>query len=297
MRPQKSRPVRAGDRVADLYPPETGRRRFVKGVVGGSALAATGVTGSSVVQLLTTPSGRGGGVLQYFGIELTDGPAPRGMPLIPVRIDSEGFLSGVFPPAEEREVEGRTITVAQTEIGGTVYSPEWFQYCGVQSIPAVAPGSDQDDAFRYDAGGYAWQREAVSPGQRMHVDDVADYREWRNEIGTAGLGKPATGTWRSVDVPGSETLPIQVVRVSDDRFERMLSDPVSGSFVRAAAPEGFLAWLNKCTHFCCVPGYKQSQQAVAFGAADAVYCPCHQSVYDPFSVVQETFVALPRPEE
>jgi Rieske Fe-S protein len=291
------RPVRARDDDADVYPAATGRRRFVKGVVGGAALAGTGVAGSAVVQLSTAPSGRGGGVLQYFGIELTDGPAPRGMPLIPVRIDSEGFLSGLFPPAEEREVGGRTLPVAEADVGGTTYSTEWFQYCGVQSIPAVAPGAEQDDAFRYDEGGYAWQREAVSAGQRIHVDDFADYREWRNEIGAAGLGKPATGTWRSVDVPGEETLPIQVVRVADRLFDRMVANPVSGAFVEAAAPEGFLAWLNKCTHFCCVPGYKQTQQAVAFGAANAVYCPCHQSVYDPFSVVQESFVALPRPDE
>jgi Rieske Fe-S protein len=290
-------PARASDSDLDSYPPETGRRRFVKGVVGGAALSGTGAAGSAVVQLSTAPSGRGGGVLQYFGIELTDGPAPRGMPIIPVRIDSEGFLSGLFPEATERDAGGRTILVAEADVGGATYSTEWFQYCGVQAIPAVAPGSDQDDALRYDEGTYAWQQADVSPGQQMHVDDFADYREWRNEFGSAGLGKPATGTWRSADVPGEETLPIQVVRVTDRLFERMLEDPVSGSFIEAAAPEGFLAWLNKCTHFCCVPGYKQTPQATVFGAEDAVYCPCHQSVYDPFSVVRESFVALPRPEE
>jgi Rieske Fe-S protein len=131
----------------------------------------------------------------------------------------------------------------------------------------------------------------------MHVDEFADYREWRNGIGRPGLGKPATGSWRSVGVPSGEVLPIQLVRIADDRFERLLADPVAGRFVEAAAPDGFLAWLNRCTHFCCVPGYKQSAQAVAFDAEDGVYCPCHQSVYDPFSVVQESFVALPRPDE
>jgi site-specific DNA-cytosine methylase len=33
-----------------------------------------------------------------------------------------------------------------------------------------------------------------------------------------------------------------------------------------------------------------------FSVADEIYCQCHQSVYDPFSVIQESFVALPRPE-
>jgi Rieske Fe-S protein len=272
------RPVRAED-DSDRYPPTTGRRRFVKGVVGGAVLSGAGITGSAAVQLSTTPTGRGGGVRRYFGIELTAGPAPRGLPVIPVRIDSEGFLSGLFPPATERDVGGRRLLVAEADVGGATYSTEWFQYCGVQGVPAVAPGAEQDDAFRYDAGAYAWQREAVSQGDRMHVDEFADYREWRNEVGSAGLGKPATGTWRSVDVPSAETLPVQVLRVEDRLLDRMLADPVSGAFVAAAAPEGFLAWLNKCTHFCCVPGYKRTRQAVAFGAADRVYCPCHQSVY------------------
>jgi Rieske Fe-S protein len=287
------RPARTGD---DHSPLDTGRRRVVRGVVGGAVLTGAGASGATVVGLSTSPTGRGGGVRQYFGIELTDGPAPRGMPLIPVRVDDEGFLSGLFPPAEEREVGGRTVLVAEADVGGATDSTEWFQYCGVRSVPAVAPGSAQDDFLRYDAGGDDWQREAVAPGQRMHADDFADYREWRNEFGRAGLGKPATGTWRSVDVPGSETLSVQVVRVAGGVLDRMLADLVSGAFVAAAAPDGFLAWLNKCTHFCCVPGYERTAQAAAFGAEDA-YCPCHQSVYDPFSVVQESFVALPRPDE
>jgi Rieske Fe-S protein len=220
------------------------------------------------------------------------------MPLIPVTVDDEGLLSGLFPPAEERTATaGQTELVAEADVGGTTYSTEWFQYCGVQAVPAVAPGSEQDDALRYDDGGYDWQREAVTAGDQMHVDDFADYQEWGNNIGRAGLGKPATGTWRSVDVPSEETLPVQVVRIADDLYEAMLADPLSGSFVAAAAPDGFLAWLNKCTHFCCVPGYKQTEQALTFNAGDGVYCPCHQSVYDPFSVVSESFVALPRPED
>jgi Rieske Fe-S protein len=211
------------------------------------------------------------------------------MPVVPVRIDEDGFLSGVWPGDGDGE--------AVVDVGGVPYSGEWFQYCGVQSIPAIRPGSEQDNFLRYDAGGYDWQRETVAQGDRMHVDDFADYADWTNGLGSTGLGKPATGTWRSVDVPGEETLPVQVLKVADRRFERMLAAPSTGSFLAAAAPDGFLAWLNKCTHFCCVPGYKQTDQSLAFGAADAIYCPCHQSVYDPFSVVLDQFVALPRPEE
>ena len=69
------------------------------------------------------------------------------------------------------------------------------------------------------------------------------------------------------------------------------------AWVDAATDRGFIAWLNKCTHFCCVPGWKQSADAPKFNAADDVYCQCHQSVYNPFSIVQTLFTALPRPDD
>ena len=67
-------------------------------------------------------------------------------------------------------------------------------------------------------------------------------------------------------------------------------------WLQASTSEGFIAWLNKCTHFCCVPGYKQAADAARFGGEDGVYCQCHQSVYDPFSIVQTLFIARPRPD-
>jgi Rieske Fe-S protein len=80
----------------DKYPADSGRRRFVKGVVGGAALAGVGATGAAAVNSATTSPGAGGGTTQAYAIENTDGPAPRGMPQIPVEVDSEGFLKGVW---------------------------------------------------------------------------------------------------------------------------------------------------------------------------------------------------------
>ena len=56
------------------------------------------------------------------------------------------------------------------------------------------------------------------------------------------------------------------------------------------------AWLDKCTHFCCVPTFKGTAQSAQFDAENRVYCPCHQSVYDPYSIIGSSYVALPRPE-
>jgi Rieske Fe-S protein len=215
------------------------------------------------------------------------------MPLIPVEIDSEGYLKGVWPEVKTETQNGIEIEIAATEDfrgSGITYSSEWFQYCGVQSYPQLAPSYDGDNFFRSDSGAYTWQQETYEAGDQLHVDDFSDYQEWGNEFGTAGIGKPATGTWRSTD--SDDTMPIQVIK-SDIVEQRA---PEVGGFFEAATQEGFIAWLNKCTHFCCVPGWKQSGDAAKFGDADGVYCQCHQSLYDPFSVVQTLFTALPRPD-
>ncbi|MFB6299511.1 MAG: ubiquinol-cytochrome c reductase iron-sulfur subunit [Halobacteriales archaeon] len=280
----------------DKYPESSGRRRFVKGVVGSAALAGVGATTSAAINTTTARSGAGGGTLQYFGIENTDGPAPRAMPMIPIRIDNEGFLKGYWPEVSTEMVGGRQVTVAREQVGPITYSSEWFQYCGVQTYEGVKPDADQDNYFRYvenPPGEYGWQQD-VEAGGKVHVDDFSDYKEWNNGIGTAGAGKPAMVNWRS---EGTENvMPVQILR--SPRLERAV-DQAEGEvaeWLNAATRDGFMAWLDKCTHFCCVPAFKGFTDSAKFGAANEVYCQCHQSVYDPFSIVKKTFVALPRPE-
>jgi Rieske Fe-S protein len=274
----------------DKYPEESGRRRFVKGVVGGSALAGVGALGTVTVNSATASPGAGGGSTQAWAIENTDGPAPRGMPQIPIEIDSEGYLKGVWPDVETVTQGGRQVQIAEMDLGGTTYSSEWFQYCGVEGYAGIQPGYESDNYFRTGSNpAYDWQSSSKEEGDRLHVDDFSDYQEWGNGIGTAGTGKPATGRWRSEDA--EDIVPIQVLRSS--RIEEAAQD---SEWLQASTSEGFIAWLNKCTHFCCVPGYKQSEDAARFGNANGVYCQCHQSIYDPFSVVQTLFIARPRPE-
>ncbi|EMA46168.1 hypothetical protein [Halococcus saccharolyticus] len=279
----------------DRYPAESGRRRFVKGVVGASALGATGISTALATNLTTTSSGAGGGAIQYYGIENTDGPAPRGLPQIPVEIDDEGNLKGIWPEVKTETVNNEEVQIAEMQLGGTTYSSEWFQYCGVQTYPGVRPDTDQSNFFRSaSSSSYDWQSD-IETGAQLTVSDFDDYETWGNDIGESGIGKPAQATWRSQDLPPQETIPIQVLRST--RIEEMAksaSDPAVREWLQASTDQGFIAWLNKCTHFCCVPGFKETAE---FGAANSVYCPCHQSVYDPFSIVQRQFTSLPRPED
>jgi Rieske Fe-S protein len=274
----------------DKYPEESGRRRFVKGVVGGSALAGVGTLGTVTVNSATASPGSGGGTTQAWAIENTAGPAPRGMPQIPLEIDSEGYVRGLWPDVETVSQGGRQVEIAEMDLGGSTYSSEWFQYCGLEGYQGIQPSYESENYFRSGSSpAYDWQSSAKEGGDRFHVDDFSDYEEWGNGIGTAGVGKPATGTWRSQGA--DNVVPIQILRST--RIEEAAQND---EWLQASTAEGFIAWVNKCTHFCCVPGYKQSADAARFGNADGVYCQCHQSVYDPFSLVQTLFVARPRPD-
>src|SRR6056297_3015253 len=161
----------------DKYPKETGRRRFVKGVVGSAALASVGVGGAAALDTATSPSGVGGGITQFVGIENTDGPAPRGMPIIPIEIDSDGALKGVWPEPKEITQGGRTVQVAESDVGGVKYSAAWFQYCGVQNYEGIQPAVEQDNYFRAVGSpppGFTWQKENKSAGDKFFVEDFAD---------------------------------------------------------------------------------------------------------------------------
>jgi Rieske Fe-S protein len=286
----------------DKYPTESGRRRFVKGVVGSAALSGVATGGLTAMNWTTSSSGAGGGITTYIGIENTGGPAPRGMPLIPVEVTSAGEIQGVYPEVETRTVQGREVQVAEQELGGMTYSANWFQYCGVQTYQGIRPDADQDNLFRTTAapGGFEWQQD-IDPGTPVTLDMFEDYEDWGNGIGRSGLGKPAAAQWRS-EGEGVQTMPVQVLRTPE--LPKMINGEGKYSeipqstrdFLDAATEENVMAWLDKCTHFCCVPHFKAYSSSAQFGGEDAVYCQCHQSIYDPFSPVEVRFTALPRPD-
>jgi len=207
-----------------------------------------------------------------------------------VEIQDDGTIKGVWPEVTTVEEAGREIQVAEMELGGTTYTSEWFQYCGVQTYGGIQPDYESDNVIRAASGPpYDWQSEELSAGDPLNISQFEDYEEFDTGIGQGGLGKPAMGTWRSQDA--ENTIPVQVLRAPQ---VGQLAE--NDDFMAAATAQDTMAWLDKCTHFCCVPAYKAYEQSGQFGGADKVYCQCHQSIYDPFSVVTKSFVALPRPE-
>ncbi len=278
----------------DKYPAETGRRRFVTGVVGSAALSSVGVGGAAALDSVTDAAGEGGGTTTFVAVENTAGPAPRGMPIIPIEVNG-GEISGVWP---EYDPEAGVAIARDFGGSGIDYSSAWFQYCGIQTSTGVYPQSEAETKFLSSPGAFDWQSD-VEQGAPLTVDMFDDYETWGNGIGQAGLGKPASATWRSTGDGGG--VPVQIIRSTE--VEKMAAGEgeygdLPGniqSFISEATDQGFIAWLNKCTHFCCVPGFKTQEGSANFGGANAIYCQCHQSVYDPFSPVAKQFVALPRP--
>jgi nitrite reductase/ring-hydroxylating ferredoxin subunit len=222
------------------------------------------------------------------------------MPMIPIEVTSSGELRGVWPPTEEVQQAGRTVTVARMDVGGLTYSSSWFQYCGVQQYEGAQPGVDANNFMLASQGAYDWMGD-IESGARLTVDMFEDYREWGNGIGRSGLGKPAVANWRVPDE--GRAMPVQVLRSpevpkianGEGQYSEIPGDV--RSFFDAATDQSFMAWLSKCTHFCCAPGFKTLGESARFGGENAVYCQCHQSIYDPFSPVRTQFIALPRPEE
>ncbi|PAU82992.1 cytochrome B [Halorubrum salipaludis] len=275
---------------SDKYPAESGRRRFVKGVVGGAALAGVGAMGSATVNTLTTSGGVGGGSTVAMSIAHTGGPAPRGLPQIPVEVTDDGYIRGIWPEVQTVTQEGREIEVAQEQLGGRTYSGEWFQYCGVESQENIDPNFESDNLFRAAPGKYDWQDETYDAGDQIHVDDFDDYAEWGNGVGDDGVGKPASVTWRSEDADTD----LNAIVIRSPRIEEAAEND---EWVSASTDQGFIAYLNVCTHFCCIPDYKVLEESARYDAANGTYCVCHQSTYDPFTLEESLFIARPRPDE
>lgn len=281
------------DDIGDKYPAASSRRRFVRGVVGSAALAGVGTATSTVVDSLTSRPGIGGGATVYRGAERVGGPAPRGLPQVPVEVDGEGYLKGIWPETRTVEVEGREVVVAEMELAGQTYTSRWYQYCGIQSTPGIEPAADRDNTLHYTrSSNYDWQNEETQGGQPLHISEFQDYETWAEPIGQGGLGKPAQARWRSEDEDARDVIPIQVIR--SPLVEEMAQDD---EWLAASTDQGFIAYLNKCTHFCCVPGWKTYRDSPQYDAEDLIYCQCHQSRFDPFSIVTQTFFAFPLPEE
>lgn len=254
------------------------RRSFVKACVGTAGAATVAASGLSLAMGTVEPRPAPGPVVTYFGAHKVAGPAPRGVPYVPVTVKD-----GVF--------------VGKTTLRGESVLP-WYAYCGHAAAPGLREDFTRDNVLTCHVAEEKlrtlspWYRDLL--GKPLRPEDFPD----------AGFGAPFA--WRSQGQSGAALLTGLLVRVDGVRAPAGVKRPGKAlseedfAFVKREVFHGdFVAVSTFCTHFCCVPGWREDAAARAAGAWDRAYCACHGSAYEPrepalYSFAPEAVSGVPK---
>ena len=252
------------------------RRSFVKTCVGVAAGGAIAASGLGMAAGLAIPRKPGGSLIRYFGAHRVAGPAPRGVPYIPVTVED-----GVF-------VGKPTI---QGPDGAEINVLDWYKYCGHAGAPGLQPNFTRDNTLTY-----------------FEKEDYKKLTPWfKDYYGQPirpehfpGDGFGAAFVWRSKGQSGANILsgvlikaPARELRYVTSAVSpaKPLKDEAEYQFVLDNVfHEGFVGVSTFCTHFCCVPGYRENEGlARPRNAWDNMFCTCHNSNYNHRQPVAYTF--------
>jgi Rieske Fe-S protein len=111
-------------------------------------------------------------------------------------------------------------------------------------------GGNVDNVFRYGSEKGAWYSDKA--GTEVMLDDFDQ------------VGKGAGVLWRG-------SIPAVVIRVDESKLH--------GS----TATNGLIAFATTCTHLCCIATWHLDRPN-----EDVVYCRCHDGVFDPYNVVNDS---------
>lgn len=264
------------------------RRSFVKtcvGVAGAGALAASGL---SMAVGLAIPRAPAGALIPYWGAHKVAGPAPRGMPYIPIGLGPDGNFIGkptITGPPTDANPNGDQINVL-----------EWYKYCGHSGATGLDPEADQPNTLVY-----------------LRKDDYNIVTPWFKDLLDQPIKPeqfPANGfgaafRWRSEDQDGANVISGVLVRAEPRRI-RSVTSAVAPA--KPLTSEAEFEWLKEniwythddgsifigvstyCPHFCCTPGYREAEQlARPRNAWDNIFCTCHNSNYNFSEPVRYTF--------
>lgn len=251
--------------------PPTGvdRRTFVKGAMGAAAVGVAGAAGftmfkqAAIVQPSTIRN------ISYLGTKvITGSPAPRGLPFIAVRVNEEGFVEAL------PEVEGENML-------------DWYRYCGKENAPSLAnPAFTDDNTIEFflteeklhAAGAEAEERwwYANKLGEKIKASDFAN----------RDFGSGAAFRWRSQGLSGNDIVTGILLKLDPSDFEGIDEDTLS-QFMDME--HNLIGVYSTCTHFCCVPGFKEDPTAERFDAWDMIFCTCHNSRFNPLEVTEYQF--------
>jgi len=251
--------------------PPTGvdRRTFVKGAMGAAAVGVAGAAGFVLFKQAAIVKPTNIKNVQYLGAKvLTGSPAPRGLPLIAIRVNEEGLLEAL------PEVDGENHL-------------DWYRYCSHEKAPGLAdPGFTDDNTIEY----FLTEEKLVQAGAE------AEERWWyANKLGdkiTAAdfanqpYGSGAAFRWRSQGLSGNDVVTGIVLKLRPEEFKGVSEDTLADYM---DMEHHLIGVSSFCTHFCCVPGWKEDPTADKLGFWDMIFCTCHNSRYDPRDIVEYRF--------
>jgi Rieske Fe-S protein len=256
----------------------TTRRAFVRGCVtasaAGFAAAAAGGLAQPLALLSKAPFRR----VDYLGATVLVGPAPQGLPLLPLAVGPRGELMGnASPPG----------------IAGGVL--DWYRYCSHARTPGLLRGfRPRDELLRYDipadrvASVEELRARTARPDVGWSLDRLGQVARLEDFV-RAGDG--ASVRWRSEE--GGDAITAIVLRVDPGQLtfrnapERVVRE---GFLAPSADGTALMAYVSFCKHFCCVPGWRESPLALAQQRFGAITCTCHGSAYDPLQVRGDFFM-------
>jgi len=123
------------------------------------------------------------------------------------------------------------------------------------------PSRGEKEAFS-DVFTYYVSKEEEEEGKLPYVDKKGE--EVKAE--DLKMGEGASVLWRG--------LPVILIRLDPSKLN-----------VEVGTEDGFIAFLGKCTHLCCVPNWHKAKPEL-----NLIFCPCHAGQYDPFDVYEQEFV-------
>jgi Rieske Fe-S protein len=245
-------------------PRRLSRRSFVKGCIYASAAGVAAVGAGAMVNPLAMTSKAPFRRVEYIGATLVSGPAPQGIPLMPLQKAANGDLSvNPNPPGVP---------------GGVL---NWYKYCSHEKTTGLQEGfAAKDEAIRF----FLTEEKKASTVEGWYLDKLGSVVNVRD---FDAVGRGAGFNWRSQGQTGKNIITGIVIKIDPRQlaFENAPEDIVREQFI-VPTDDGnaMIAYSSFCKHFCCVPGWHESPLAKSQGFFDKIFCTCHFSVYDPYLV-------------
>lgn len=249
------------------------RRSFVKACVTTAGVGALAASGLGMAAGLAIPRKPGLPPVRYFGANRVAGPAPRGIPYIPIAVEGDTFIGKPEIPHYEA---GKP----------PINALDWYKYCGHSGAPGLAKDFTKDNALTYLAK--EEYEHAITPWFKPYLDQHIKPSQFPAD----GFG--AAFRWRSDGQQGANVITGVIIRIRESDVKQVSAAVPPGKPISEdefqwvlenifAKHEGklYAAVSSFCTHFCCAPGYRESEALARPRAAwDNIFCTCHNSNYN-----------------